>query len=76
MTWLTGDTWVLYGNTYVGLGCTLTIQPGVTVKADPGFHLYVNGTLVADGTPSSRILFEDNQTTVTVAFIAFFGPKH
>ena len=64
VTWLTGDTWVLYGNTYVGLGCTLTIQPGVTVKADSGVHLYVNGTLSADGTPSAPILFEDNRTAV------------
>ena len=64
VTWLTGDTWILYGETYVGLGCTLTIQPGATVKADPGIHLNVNGTLLADGTPSAPILFEDNQTAV------------
>ena len=64
-TWLTGDTWDLYGDVVVDTGCVLTIQPGVTVAADPGVHLYVNGTLWANGTEAAPIQFEDNQTTVT-----------
>ncbi len=63
--WLSGDTWVLYGNALVDAGCTLTIQPNVTVLGDPGVHLYVNGTLHADGLDGAPISFLNNQTTAT-----------
>ncbi len=64
-TWVTGDTWVLYGDVMVDLGCTLTIQAGVVVQADPNVHLYVSGALRADGTAADPIRFVNNQTTVT-----------
>ncbi len=63
-TWLTGSTWIINATAVVGTGCTLTVQPGVTVKADPGVHLYVNGTMNADGVAGNLIDFIDNQTAV------------
>ena len=65
VTWLAGSTWILNKSAVVDDTCVLTIEPGVTVKADPGVHLYVNGTLIADGMPGDAIDFVNNQTTVT-----------
>jgi parallel beta-helix repeat protein len=38
-------------------GAALTIEPGVVVKFQGNACLYVNGTLIADGTPESQIVF-------------------
>ncbi len=65
VTWVTGDTWILNASAVVDLGCVLTIEPGVTVMADPGVHLYVNGTLNANGIAGNAIKFLNNQTAVT-----------
>ncbi len=62
-TWQAGDTWIINATAVVDSGCTLTIAPGALVNADPGVHLYVNGTLVADGVSGNPILFGNNQTT-------------
>jgi parallel beta-helix repeat protein len=55
------------GSIVVGCGATLTIQPGVEVRFEPGLALLVGwsawgpGTLVARGTEQSPILFTSNQ---------------
>src|SRR5437879_12136271 len=41
---------------------TLTILPGTTVKFDPGVHLFIEGSLVADGTATRAIIFTANNT--------------
>src|SRR5204863_5640946 len=42
----------------VNAGVTLTIEPGVTVQfQDPGDGLWVDGTLIANGTAANPILF-------------------
>ena len=48
--WLGGDTTALAAN-------TLTISPGVKIKAGDGTSLYVNGKLLADGTQATPIIF-------------------
>jgi parallel beta-helix repeat protein len=60
-TWDTaGSPWIVVGNVSVNNGVTLTIDPGVVVKFD-GFHsIFVDGTLSAVGTESSRILITSN----------------
>ncbi|HYM38697.1 MAG TPA: hypothetical protein VEY12_00935, partial [Thermoplasmata archaeon] len=74
VTWLTGDTWILNRSAVVDVGCVLTIEPGVTVKADPGVRLYVNGTLNANGARGNMIDFLNNQTAVIAwAGIQFDG---
>src|SRR3989440_219282 len=65
-TWDTFCTWVMYGNVTVNLGATLTILPGTTVLADPSVHLYVRGTLRADGSSGGLITFGANRTGVGV----------
>src|SRR5438445_447785 len=62
-TWGFSDT--MYVATYhvtVRSPATLTILPGTTVKFDSGVHLYIEGSLVADGTATSAIIFTANNT--------------
>src|SRR2546430_13695410 len=65
-TWDTFCTWVMYGNVTVNPGAILTILPGTTVLADPSVHLYVRGTLRADGNSLGLITFGANRTGVGV----------
>src|SRR5437870_3778942 len=65
-SWDTFCIWVMYGNVTVNLGATLTILPGTTVLADPSVHLYVRGTLRADGSSGGLITFGANRTGVGV----------
>ena len=61
-TWDTFCIWVMYGNVTVNPGATLTILPGTSVLADPGVHLFVRGTLKADGSSGGPISFGPNRT--------------
>src|SRR5437762_1786915 len=65
-SWDTFCIWVMYGNVTVNLGATLTLLPGTTVLADPSVHLYVRGTLRADGSSGGLITFGANRTGVGV----------
>src|SRR5438309_2322834 len=65
-TWDTLCTWVMYGNVTVTLGATLTILPSAKVLADPSVHLYVRGTLRADGSSGGLITFGANRTGLGV----------
>lgn len=59
-TWESGVFWIKTssGNTLtVNSGITLTIKPGVIVKFAGSKRLTINGTLIADGTPDSIIVF-------------------
>lgn len=55
--WSNDDVHVVV-NTIVSRGVTLTIEPGTVVKfRHSGTSLGVNGTLIAEGTPSQKIYF-------------------
>ncbi len=59
---LTGSPYVVTNNLTVVEGTTLTIEPGVVIKHDGSDFLdimVVNGTLIAQGTPSQPIIFTD-----------------
>jgi hypothetical protein len=64
-TWTTGDIWIMNRTTVVVPTCSLTIDPGAVVRADPNVHLYVDGKLWANGTQAQPIQFENNVTAVT-----------
>ncbi|UCE36904.1 MAG: Ig-like domain-containing protein [Thermoplasmata archaeon] len=57
----TDSPFIVTGDVTVEPGVTLTIEPGVEVKFDGLYSLIVNGTLIAQGTPGSPILFTSNQ---------------
>ena len=61
-TWDTFCIWVMYGNVTVLSGSTLTILPGTSVLADPSVHLFVRGSLKADGSAGGPISFGPNRT--------------
>ncbi len=62
-------TWGINDTTYVATKdvtfrspARLTITAGTTVKFDPGVHLFIDGSLVADGTSVKPITFGPNNT--------------
>lgn len=56
-TWVTGEVYWITGDTTVGSGVKLTVEPGAIVKFDPGTSLVVNGELEAIATFASRSYF-------------------
>ncbi|MBI2429564.1 MAG: right-handed parallel beta-helix repeat-containing protein [Ignavibacteriales bacterium] len=57
---ITSKTYVLIdigSSVVVDNGTTLVIQPGVVIKMNPTMYFRVDGTLIADGTPSDPIVF-------------------
>lgn len=57
-TWtLANSPYVVNGSITVNNGITLTIQPGVVVKFEPGCSITVNGILAASGTNQDWIIF-------------------
>ena len=63
-TWtLANSPYIVTGNVLVNEGITLTIEAGVTVKFDANKVLNIYGTLIAQGTSSSKITFTSNQST-------------
>ena len=55
-----GSPYVLTCDVNVGPGCTLTVDAGVEVLSDPGFGLWVGGTLDVNGTSGSRVTFDSH----------------
>src|SRR6266511_3927506 len=55
-------TYVVMRDVTVRAPATLTTRPGTTVKFDPLTHLFVEGSLVADGTSGKLITFGANNT--------------
>jgi hypothetical protein len=56
-----GSPYIVVGNVYVISGNILRIDPGVIVKFETDKAIQIDGTLIAIGTPSSRIVFTSNQ---------------
>lgn len=57
-TWNTaGSPYTISAEVLIGSGVTLTIEPGVEVRFNTGTSLSIDGTLIADGTESDKILF-------------------
>ena len=56
-----GVPYIITGNLTVNNAITLTLNPGIIFKLNPSRTVTINGTLVANGSPSSHITFTSNQ---------------
>jgi len=64
-TWnLAGSPYLIQGGIMIANGTTLTIEPGVTVNFQGSYKLYIQGRLLAIGTPIDSIRFTTSNTTV------------
>jgi subtilisin family serine protease len=61
-TWTNDRVYVVTGNVLVNSGVTLTIEPGTTIKFEPEKSMRIDGTLIARGTATQRIIFTSNTT--------------
>ena len=61
-TWTTSNVFYVTGNCTIPSGQTLTINAGVRVKFSSVKGMEVNGTLIANGTSSSRIVFTSRES--------------
>jgi parallel beta-helix repeat protein len=60
-TWDTaGSPYIVVGNVTVVNGVTLTVDPGVDVKFDGYFALFVDGTMNANGNNGNMVTFTSN----------------
>ena len=62
-TWLSDSTYIVSGDVYVGYYDTLTIEPGVMVKFNGDYGLFVRGSLFANGEDRDSIFFEPYDMT-------------
>lgn len=66
-TWSQGGSpYIVTGNIVVMDGVVLEIEPGVNVKFDGEYSLYIDGSLKAEGTDSDHIVFTSNRSTPSV----------
>jgi parallel beta-helix repeat protein len=52
--------YIVVGDVWVEVDATLTIDPGVEVKFDGYYSVYVNGTIIAIGTETDRVIITSN----------------
>ena len=55
--WLADKAHVIYDHVTVKTGSTLTLAKGARIYANRGAYVYVDGTLVVDGTAEERVAF-------------------
>jgi parallel beta-helix repeat protein len=60
---LSSNPYIVIGDVWVEVGVTLTIDPGVQVRFDGYYSIYVNGTINAVGADTNRINITSNMAT-------------
>ena len=70
-TWTSGNTYLVKGNVTVDAGVVLIVQPNVIVKASNAVHLYIAGSLWANGTKALPITFTNGTAARPWAGIQF-----
>ena len=68
---ITGSPYLINGNITILIGTTLTIDAGVTVQFQGHYGLFVQGRLLAQGTPTNKITFTAASTSTGWSGIRF-----
>lgn len=66
-------TWYITHSITINSSSTVTIVPGTTLKFDPNTSITVNGTLIAEGTPTKHITFDRSGTSGNWVGIQVYG---
>ncbi len=62
-TWTKANSpYIVTGDIDVDTNAVLTIEPGVTIKVDGNYAIYVDGIINAAGTDTDNILFTSNKS--------------
>jgi len=61
MTWTNDKPYVIYNSILVDSGCTLTINQGVQVYTHSNAGLFVDGTLIINGTVDDPVVFQGDR---------------
>jgi len=72
-TWESGNVYNLTGDVTILGNATLTIEDNVTVVAETYCHIYVNGTLVVQGSADAPVIFTYNHTVTPVSPALWYG---
>ena len=62
---LTNSPYIVTGNVIVEIGAILTIEPGVEVKFDGEYYIFIDGSIVAEGNKENNIIFTSNKENPT-----------
>ncbi len=71
-TWTTGNRYIMTGHVTVASGVTLTVEPGVEVRANGNYYFQVYGTLDVNGTIGSEVLFTHHTSTTVGAWYGVY----
>lgn len=64
---LAGSPYIVVGDVVVEVGASLTIESGVIVKFTSGTNLVIDGSLIAHGNSTHKIIFTSNATTPNIS---------
>ncbi len=60
-TWTADRPYVIYNSILVDQGCRLTIEPGTRIFNHSGSFIFIGGSIEANGTSESKILFTNDR---------------
>jgi len=59
--WTSGRPYVIYNSVLIDTLCTLTIEPGARIYSHNASYIFIQGNVIANGTPESPIEFGNDR---------------
>ncbi|MEQ9166840.1 MAG: right-handed parallel beta-helix repeat-containing protein [Fulvivirga sp.] len=60
-TWTAEKPYVLYNSVLIEEGCTLTVEEGTRIYSHNGSFIFIQGTILANGTAENRVTFTNDR---------------
>lgn len=60
-TWTADRPYVIYNSVLIEEGCTLTIEEGTKIYSHNGSFIFIQGTILANGTADNRVTFTNDR---------------